>query len=163
MMKDTYHQFTSKAAEGRKMDADKIEKLAQGRIFTGRMAVENGLVDKLGTLSDAVAEAKTLAGLKADDKIDLQILPKPKNFFEQLFEGSSADTEVRSLGPRRSVGSARIARRLAASDDAPAGFCPCPARGDDAAVSDQYPVGARTSWRQPNKNSNDYAVCPAPA
>ncbi len=96
MMKDTYHQFTSKAAEGRKMDADKIEKLAQGRIFTGRMAVENGLVDKLGTLNDAVAEAKTLAGLKADDKIDLQILPKPKNFFEQLFDGPSADSEVRS-------------------------------------------------------------------
>jgi len=96
MMKDTYHQFTSKAAEGRKMDADKLEKLAQGRVFTGRMAVENGLVDKLGTLSDALAEAKTLAGLKADEKIELQILPKPKNFFEQLFDGSSADTEVRS-------------------------------------------------------------------
>ena len=99
MMKDTYRQFTSKAAEGRKMDAEKIEKLAQGRIYTGRMAVENGLVDRLGTLSDAVAEAKILGGLKADDKIDLQILPKPKNFFEQLFEGSSADTEVRSLVP----------------------------------------------------------------
>ena len=99
MMNDIYRQFTRKAAEGRKMDADTIEKLAQGRIFTGRMAVENGLVDRLGTLSDAVAEAKALAGLKADDKIDLQILPKPKNFFEQMFEGSSADTEVRSLVP----------------------------------------------------------------
>jgi protease-4 len=99
MMKDTYHQFTSKAAEGRKMDADKLEKLAQGRIFTGRMAVENGLVDKLGTLTDAIAEAKTLAGLKADDRIDLQILPKPKNFFEQMFDGPSSDTEVRSLLP----------------------------------------------------------------
>jgi protease-4 len=97
MMKDTYHQFTSKAAEGRKMDGEKIESLAQGRIFTGRMAVANGLVDKLGTLSDALAEAKTLAGLKADDKIDLQILPKPKNFFEQMFEGSTGDAEARAL------------------------------------------------------------------
>jgi protease-4 len=97
MMKDTYHQFTSKAAEGRKMDNEKIESLAQGRIFTGRMAVANGLVDKLGTLNDAVAEAKTMAGLKADDKIDLQVLPKPKSFFEQMFENSSADAEVRAL------------------------------------------------------------------
>lgn len=80
------------------MDAAKIETLAQGRIFTGRMAVENGLVDKLGTLTDAVAEAKTLAGLKADDKIDLQILPKPKNFFEQLFD-PSADTEIHAQFP----------------------------------------------------------------
>ena len=104
MMKDTYHQFTSKAAEGRKMDADKMEKLAQGRIYTGRMAVENGLVDKLGTLSDALAEAKTLAGLKADDKIDLQILPKPKNFFEQMFENSSVRHRSSLSGPWRSPG-----------------------------------------------------------
>jgi len=98
MMKDTYRQFTSKAAEGRKMDVDKLEKLAQGRIFTGRMAVENGLVDKLGTLNDAVAEAKTMAGLKADEKIDLQVLPKPKNFFEQLFD-PQADVEIRAAIP----------------------------------------------------------------
>ncbi|HEX4141907.1 MAG TPA: signal peptide peptidase SppA [Pirellulales bacterium] len=102
MMKDTYHQFTSKAAEGRKMDADKLEKLAQGRIFTGRMAVENGLVDKLGTLTDALAEAKTLAGLKADEKIELQILPKPKNFFEQLFD-PSGDMDVHAQIPAELV------------------------------------------------------------
>ena len=114
MMKDTYRQFTTKAAEGRKMDADKLEKLAQGRIFTGRMAVENGLVDRLGTLSDAVAEAKTLAGLKADDKIDLQILPKPKNFFEQLFD-TSGDTEVRSSVAGELLVPRELARRLAAS------------------------------------------------
>jgi protease IV len=99
LMKDTYHQFTSKAAEGRKMDGAKIETLAQGRIFTGRMAVANGLVDKLGTLNDALAEAKTLAGLKADDKVELQILPKPKNFFEQMFDGSSVDLEAHAMVP----------------------------------------------------------------
>jgi protease IV len=99
MMKDVYTQFTTKAAAGRKMDLDKLEKLAGGRIFTGRMAVENGLVDKLGTLSDAIAEAKGLASLKPDDKIELQILPKPKSFFEQLIEGPSADAEARLLAP----------------------------------------------------------------
>ena len=123
------------------MDGDKIETLAQGRIFTGRMAVANGLVDKLGTLNDALAEAKTLAGLKADDKIDLQILPKPKNFFEQMFEGSSADTEVRALFGR-AVGAARAVGRLAASEDAAAGFQPRPARGHDAAVPNRNSLGS---------------------
>jgi protease-4 len=95
LMGDIYRQFTSKAAEGRKMDLAKLESLAGGRIFSGRMAVANGLVDKLGTLDDAVVEAKLLAGLKADDKVDLLILPKPKNFFEQLFEGSQVEAELR--------------------------------------------------------------------
>ena len=146
MMKDTYHQFTAKAAEGRKMDADKLEKLAQGRIFTGRMAVENGLVDKLGTLTDAVAEAKTMAGLKADEKIDLQLLPKPKNFFEQLFDGSTADSEVhsaaQSLVPAELLLPRELAGRLAAGTTAPADFLSGPARGDNAAVPDQYSIGS---------------------
>ena len=81
------------------MDVDKLEGLAGGRIFTGRMAVENGLVDKLGTLSDAIDEAKGLAGFHVDEKVDLQILPKPKSFFEQLIEGPSADAEVRLVRP----------------------------------------------------------------
>ena len=95
MMTDVYKQFTSKAAEGRKMPLDKLEQLAGGRLFTGRMAVANGLADKLGTLSDALADAKHMAGFNPDDKVELQILPKPKSFFEQLFEGPSADAEVR--------------------------------------------------------------------
>ncbi len=95
MMTDIYRQFTTKAAQGRKMDLDKLENLAGGRIFTGRMAVANGLADELGTLSDAIADAKHRAGFNPDDKVELQILPKPKSFLEQLFEGPSADTETR--------------------------------------------------------------------
>ena len=95
MMTDVYKQFTTKAAQGRKMELDKLEKLAGGRLFTGRMAVENGLADQLGTLSDAIADAKHRAGFNPEDKVELEILPKPKNFFEQLFEGPSADAETR--------------------------------------------------------------------
>ena len=84
--KDIYRQFTQKAAKGRKLDVAKLEQLAGGRLFTGKMAAANGLVDKVGTLDDAIAEAKSLAGIKAEDKVELLILPKPKSFFEQLFE-----------------------------------------------------------------------------
>ncbi len=99
LMLDIYTQFTSKAAEGRQMDVEKLESLAGGRLYSGRMAVANGLADKLGTLDDAVAEVKSLAGVASDQKIDVQVLPKPKSIFEQLFGDSSIEAEVRALAP----------------------------------------------------------------
>ncbi len=97
LMGDVYRQFTAKAAEGRKMDVAKLESLAGGRIYSGRMAVANGLVDGLGTVDDAVIEAKKLAGMKADERVDFLILPKPRNFFEQLLEAPQADAQMRAL------------------------------------------------------------------
>jgi protease-4 len=102
LMTDIYKQFTTKAATGRKMPLEKLEQLAGGRVFTGRMAVANGLADKLGTLSDALAEAKHMAGFNPEDKVELQVLPKPKSFLEQMFEGQSADAEV-SLAVARAL------------------------------------------------------------
>ena len=92
-MKEIYRQFVEKSAQGRKMPFDKLEKLAQGRIYTGNMAVANGLVDRLGTLHDAVAEAKKAAGVKDDEKVELLILPRPKSVFEQLFGDPEASME----------------------------------------------------------------------
>jgi protease IV len=94
-----YHQFVGKAAEGRKMPYDKLEQLAQGRIYTGRMAKNLGLVDELGTLQDAIAAAKSAAGLKPDAEVDLMILPEPRSIFEQLFGDPSATTDLESLLP----------------------------------------------------------------
>jgi protease-4 len=82
---ETYGQFTQKAAQGRKMELDRIKELAGGRVYTGRMALEVGLIDKLGTLQDAIAHARQLAGLKPDEKVDQLILPKPTSPLEQLF------------------------------------------------------------------------------
>jgi len=84
-MKDVYRLFTSKVAAGRKLDMEKIEKLAEGRVFTGRMAKEAGLVDRLGTLDDAIDEAKALAGLAADEEIERVLLPEPRGLFDDLF------------------------------------------------------------------------------
>jgi protease IV len=95
LLHDIYEQFTKKAAQGRKMKYDDLEKLARGRVYTGAMAVDNGLVDKLGTLDDAVDYAKQLAGMKADDKIERLILPKPASPFEQLFGPLDAGVGVK--------------------------------------------------------------------
>ncbi|MEN6558379.1 MAG: signal peptide peptidase SppA, partial [Thermoguttaceae bacterium] len=99
VLEETYRQFVGKAAEGRKMPVEKLEQLAQGRVYTGRMAKKLGLVDQLGTLSDAVTAAKLAAGLKSDADVELLVLPEPKTFFEQLFGDPSASTDLESLLP----------------------------------------------------------------
>ncbi len=77
----------------------KLDEVAQGRVYTGRMAKKLGLVDELGTLDDAIAAAKVAAGLKADAEVDLLILPEQKTFFEQLFGDPSATTDLDGLLP----------------------------------------------------------------
>jgi protease-4 len=94
-MEDIYRQFTTKAAEGRKSPVEKLRELAGGRVYTGLQAKENGLVDELGTLHDAIAEAKKLAGLDEDDNVRIEVLPEPTNVFETLFGDVDEEEEVR--------------------------------------------------------------------
>ena len=119
-MEETYHEFVSKAAEGRKMDYDKLEALAQGRVYTGRQAKKLGLIDEIGTLGDAIAEAKKLAGLKPNADVDLLVLPEPKSMFEQLFGGDGPELDElpaprarlpQDVRQRRRAGSNCSARR----------------------------------------------------
>jgi protease-4 len=95
MMEDIYQQFTEKAAKGRNMPLDKLKSLAGGRIYSGRQAKELGLIDELGTLDDAIGEAKKLAGLEKDAEVKIEVLPEPTNFFETLFGDLDAEKEVR--------------------------------------------------------------------
>jgi protease-4 len=97
MMEDVYAQFTTKAAAGRKMPVEKLRELAGGRVYSGTQAKDNGLVDALGTLNDAIAEAKKLAGLESDAEVKLEILPEPTNFLESLFGDLDKEEEV-SIG-----------------------------------------------------------------
>lgn len=55
-----YDTFISRVAEGRKMDKTKVDEIAQGRVWTGTMAKELGLVDELGSLDDAITYAAKL-------------------------------------------------------------------------------------------------------
>jgi len=85
LLNDVYEQFTSKAASGRKMEKAKLLELAGGRVYTGNMALERKLVDEIGTLDDAIAAAKQLAGFKPDEKLERLVLPKPVSPLEALF------------------------------------------------------------------------------
>jgi protease IV len=64
-----YTDFVQRVAEGRKMSAEAVEAVAQGRVWTGADALERGLVDELGGLRTAVRRAKVLAGLHEDAKV----------------------------------------------------------------------------------------------
>jgi protease-4 len=63
------------------------------------MAVANGLIDELGTLADAIAEAKKLAHLKPGAKVEIEVLPAAKTFFEQLFGDQSGANELDGMVP----------------------------------------------------------------
>ncbi len=58
-----FARFKETVAEGRGMSAAKVDILANGRIFTAQEALESGLIDSIGYLEDAIAEAKKLAGV----------------------------------------------------------------------------------------------------
>ena len=83
MLNTVYDLFTKKAATGRHMEHAALEKLARGRVYTGRQAKEIGLVDQLGTLADAVAYTRKLVG-DGEGKLELEDLPKPQSPLELL-------------------------------------------------------------------------------
>jgi protease-4 len=77
-----YDQFVEKAAESRHSTPEKIDQLAQGRVWTGQQAKQNGLVDALGGLDRAIATAKQRAKIAADSEVELVIYPPRKSFYE---------------------------------------------------------------------------------
>ena len=81
-MEDVYRLFTLKVAQGRKLDREHLDTLAEGRVFTGRMAQSAGLVDLLGTLEDAVLRAGQLAEISDPSAVERLLLPKPRGFFD---------------------------------------------------------------------------------
>ena len=66
MLDRVYREFVQKVADGRGLDYDAVHEVARGRIWSGADAVDNGLVDRLGSLRDAAQVARERAGLPAD-------------------------------------------------------------------------------------------------
>lgn len=87
-----YETFTSKAAQGRHMDVNRLKELAQGRVWSGIEAKNNGLVDEMGTLEQAVEEAAKAAGLKKGG-YSIRRMPPEKNFIEDMIKQLSGDSD----------------------------------------------------------------------
>jgi protease-4 len=88
-----YDQFVEKVADSRHSTPEKIDQLAQGRVWTGQQAKRNGLVDSLGGLDAAIAAAKQRAKLPADGEVELVVYPPRKSFYEIVSDqfGGAAD------------------------------------------------------------------------
>ena len=96
MIERGYDIFIGRVAEGRGITKDSVDVIGQGRVWTGEQAIKIGLVDQLGYLDDAIAEAAKLAEL---EKYSTDSYPAPSNFIEQLLnqkQESYFDTHLRS-------------------------------------------------------------------
>jgi len=84
MMEHTYDVFVTRVSEGRGKTYDDVHTVAQGRVWTGADALKHGLVDELGSLEDALAEARKLG--KVDEKVGLEVYP-PKPTLRDFLQG----------------------------------------------------------------------------
>jgi len=78
-----YDSFIGKVADGRNMTKEDVDRIGQGRVWSGTQALEIGLVDGLGGLNDAIAKAAELAEL---DTYKLKSLPVQKDPFQQILD-----------------------------------------------------------------------------
>ena len=83
-----------KVADGRGMTLEEVDQIGQGRVWSGTDALEIGLIDELGGLKDAIAEAAEMAGL---EDYELMEFPKRKDPLEEFFKELIGEAEARML------------------------------------------------------------------
>ena len=81
-----YKDFTEKTAKRRNLDEKETDRLARGRVWSGKQAFENGLIDELGGFNDALSDLKIKSGIEKDENFVLDMYPKPKTLQEKLSE-----------------------------------------------------------------------------
>jgi protease-4 len=90
---EIYDRFLAHVAASRKKSREEVDAIAGGRVWSGQQAVENGLVDAIGGLDDAIARVRATASL--GDDVEVLHVPEPKNFADSLFE-SLFEAQVRA-------------------------------------------------------------------
>jgi len=98
VLDDVHDQFIEAVADSRGITISKVREIADGRIFTGRMAKDIGLVDELGNLQDAIKIAGKLAGIEGKP----QVISKEKKFsfidmLKSQFQGSIVSNMFRGV------------------------------------------------------------------
>ena len=89
----TYDVFKKRVEQGRSLDSEVVENLAQGRVWTGKQALEMGLVDRLGSLEEAIAEAAVRAGIETFNTLEY---PKFEESLENMLRGIGPSIETQN-------------------------------------------------------------------
>jgi len=126
-MDATYQVFVQRVADGRHKTPDQIQPIAQGRVWTGTKAKELGLIDKIGGLGDAIADARKLGGVAADAELEVYPpLPTLRDLFVSFGDVHAPfglDGAVASIAREASPAAARVVEttleQLAGFRDAP--------------------------------------------
>jgi len=111
-----YDQFVEKVATSRNSTPEKIDAIAQGRVWTGQQAKERGLVDALGGLDRAIELTKERAKIPANSDVELVVYPPRRSFYEILsdqFNGTNESLAVsRWLSVSLSKGELEVLRTM---------------------------------------------------
>lgn len=94
LISDVHQQFIEAVSEGRNIDYQKVVALADGRIFTGRQALDEELIDEFGNIEDAIDTATRLGGIKGKPRVIYPKKEKP-DLLEYLIQESA--TQVRKV------------------------------------------------------------------
>lgn len=98
-----YHTFKSRVSVGRRKSIEYIDSIAQGRVWIGADAIKIGLVDRIGTLDDAVASAAKMAKLKG---YGIKAYPESKSFLESFMEEYKETAKVKAI--KEEIGAAQF-------------------------------------------------------
>ena len=96
-MQATYDTFVEKAAAGRNTTPERIDAIAQGRVWTGAQGKQVGLVDELGGLERALAVAKQRAKISPDAEVEIVVYPGRKSFYDLVRSPFGASDRMSAL------------------------------------------------------------------
>jgi protease-4 len=109
-----YKGFITKVADGRHSTPDRIDAVAQGRVWTGAQAKDRGLVDALGGLDTAVSIAKERAHIPADEEVELVVYSARRSFFEAITELGRSSSALGAWGTLMNAAQRQAAASLLA-------------------------------------------------
>jgi protease-4 len=92
MVQDSYRRFVTEVADGRRLSWDAVHDVAQGRVWLGEDARSRRLVDEIGGLEDAIAEARRRAGVPEGEQIEIASFRRPDRGLIQRLVGGWAQS-----------------------------------------------------------------------